>query len=112
MIDPNMPQTTTPPPIVSRQSQPTFLFIGKEGPDAPRLRIEHLHGHLRHVEDNWDHYVTAGPLKAPGSPVIRGSALIIRADILEAAWDMRLGPLRRAIPISPLAYFRLWKSMT
>jgi uncharacterized protein YciI len=67
------------------------LFIGKDGPDAPRLRAEHLDGHLRHVEDNWERYVTAGPLKAPGSPTIHGSALIVKADNLEAAWAVMKG---------------------
>jgi uncharacterized protein len=79
------------PPTVPRQSQPTFLFLCKDGPDAPRLRAEHLEGHLRHVEHNWQRYVTAGPLKAPGNPTIHGSALIVKADNLEEAWTVMNG---------------------
>lgn len=86
-----MSENVNPPPTVPRQSQPTFLFLCKDGPDAPRLRGEHLEGHLRHVEDNWQSYVTAGPLKAPGKPAIHGSALIIKADSLEAAWAVMNG---------------------
>ena len=78
-------------PVVARQTQPTFLFIGRDGPDAARLRVEHLDGHLKHVEDNWRHYVTAGPLKAPGSGVIHGSCLIVIADTEEAAWAIMKG---------------------
>jgi uncharacterized protein len=86
-----MSKNLTPPPTVARQSQPTFLFLCKDGPEAPRLRAEHLEGHLRHVEDNWQSYVTAGPLKAPGNPPIHGSALIVKADNIEAAWAVMNG---------------------
>lgn len=79
------------PPVVARQAKPTFLFVCKDGPDAPRLRALHLAGHLTHVENNWDKYVTAGPLKAPGSTAIHGSCLIVIADDLEAAWAIMNG---------------------
>lgn len=82
---------TVMPPTIARQLQPTFLFVCKDGPDAPRLRAEHLEGHLRHVETNWERYVTAGPLKAPGHASIHGSALIVMADDLEAAWAVMNG---------------------
>jgi uncharacterized protein len=87
-----MPLTrSAPPPTIARQSQPTFLFVCKDGPDAPRLRAEHLEGHLRHVEDHWDRYVTAGPLKAPGNTSIHGSALIVKADNVDEAWAVMKG---------------------
>ena len=86
-----MTNTATPPQTVARQSQPTFLFVCKDGPDAPRLREVHLEGHVRHVEDHWQSYVTAGPLKAPGSPSIHGSALIVKADDVDAAWAIMEG---------------------
>jgi uncharacterized protein len=79
------------PPIVSRQAQPTFLFVCKDGPDAPRLRAEHLAGHLMHVENNWTSYVTAGPLKAPGETSIHGSCLIVIAQNVDAAWAIMKG---------------------
>jgi uncharacterized protein len=86
-----MPSSVNPPPIVPRQAKPTFLFLCKDGPDAPGLRALHLEGHLRHVEDNWTSYVTAGPLKPAGSATIHGSALIVIADNLEAAWTLMNG---------------------
>jgi uncharacterized protein len=79
------------PPVVPRQTKPTFLFVCKDGPDAPRLRVEHLAGHLDHVERNWESYVTAGPLKAPRSPSIHGSCLIVIADDVDAAWAIMKG---------------------
>jgi uncharacterized protein len=79
------------PPVVARQAKPTFLFVCKDGPDAPRLRALHLAGHLKHVEDNWHNYVTAGPLRAPGSTAIHGSSLIVIADDLDAAWAIMNG---------------------
>lgn len=81
----------TPPPTVARQDQPTFLFVCKDGPEGPRLRAKHLEGHLRHVEDNWERYVTAGPLKAPGKLAIHGSALIVKADNVDEAWAVMNG---------------------
>jgi uncharacterized protein len=86
-----VPDNANTPPTMPRQGQPTFLFVCKDGPDAPRLRAEHLDGHLRHVENNWQNYVTAGPLKAPGSSQIHGSALIVKADNLDAAWAVMNG---------------------
>lgn len=79
------------PPTVPRQTQPTFLFVCKDGPTAPEKRLEHLAGHLAHVEAYWQSYVTAGPLKAPDSPKIHGSCLIVCADDVEAAWAIMRG---------------------
>jgi uncharacterized protein len=86
-----MAKPQNPPPTIARQSQPTFLFVCKDGPNAPALRGEHLEGHLRHVEENWERYVTAGPLKAPGSAAIHGSALIVKAETVEDAWAVMKG---------------------
>jgi uncharacterized protein len=86
-----MTNKLNPPPTIARQAQPTFLFVCKDGPDAPRLRALHLEGHLAHVEANWWRYVTAGPLKAPGSAAIHGSALIIIADTIDDAWAVMNG---------------------
>jgi uncharacterized protein len=79
------------PPTIARQAKPTFLFMCKDGPDAPRLRSAHLAGHLNHVETHWTSYVTAGPLKAPGSSAIHGSCLIVIADNVDAAWALMKG---------------------
>jgi uncharacterized protein len=86
-----MPQVPQKPPVVARQIQPTFLFVCKDGPDAFALRQEHLAGHLKHVEDHWQSYVTAGPLKEPGKTAIGGSAFIVMAETVEAAWALMKG---------------------
>lgn len=85
--------TTLPetPPHVPRQSQPTFLFICTDGPDAPNLRVAHLAGHLKHVEDHWRSYVTAGPLKVPGQSQIHASAFLVIAETIDAAWALMKG---------------------
>lgn len=79
------------PPTIPRQTQPTFLFVCKDGPMAKEMRLTHLEGHLHHVEKHWRSYVTAGPLKAPGSPVIHGSCLIVCADDVDQAWEIMNG---------------------
>jgi uncharacterized protein len=91
------------PPVVPRQGLPTFLFICRDGPDAARLRTEHLDGHLRHVERHWRSYVTAGPLREPGEPALVASALIVIAPDVEAAWDIMRG--------DPYFHCGLWASI-
>ncbi len=63
----------------------------KDGPTAPEKRLEHLEGHLAHVEAHWQSYVTAGPLKEPGSAKIHGSCFIVCADNVDAAWAIMHG---------------------
>jgi uncharacterized protein len=79
------------PPTIARQTTPTFLFVCKDGPKAATLRHLHLAGHLAHVEANWTRYVTAGPLKVPGDAAICGSAFIVMADDIDAAWALMKG---------------------
>jgi uncharacterized protein len=78
-------------PTIPRQAKPTFLFVCKDGPDAPTLRVTHLQGHLTHVEKNWESYVTAGPLKVPGSTTICGSVFLVIAEDIDAAWALMEG---------------------
>jgi uncharacterized protein len=78
-------------PTVPRQTQPTFLFVCKDGANAAALRVEHLKGHLAHVEQNWTSYVTAGPLKAPGNTAICGSSFVVIAPNIDAAWAIMKG---------------------
>jgi uncharacterized protein YciI len=40
-----------------------FAAYCRDGPDAPRLREEHLRAHLDHVERHMDRLLVAGPLK-------------------------------------------------
>jgi uncharacterized protein len=87
-----MPQTSSaPPPTIARQTQPTFLFVCKDGPQASALRVQHLDGHLAHVEAHWQRYVVAGPLKPPGNSTLNGSAFIVFADDVEDAWALMGG---------------------
>jgi uncharacterized protein len=79
------------PPTVARQTKPTFLFVCKDGPAAETLRVTHLEGHLAHVEKNWTNYVTAGPIKIPGSGAICGSVFVVIADDIDAAWALMEG---------------------
>jgi uncharacterized protein len=78
-------------PTVARQSKPTFLFVCKDGPNAPTLRVTHLQGHLAHVEKNWESYVTAGPVKLPDSTAICGSVFLVLANDIDTAWAIMEG---------------------
>lgn len=82
---------TDTPPFIPSQTQPTFLFVCLDGPNGARLREQHLAGHLKHVEMHWQHYVTAGPLKAPGEARIHGSGFIVIANDVDAAWAIMGG---------------------
>jgi uncharacterized protein YciI len=80
-----------PPPLAPRQAKPTWLFVCHDGPDAAALRVAHLNGHLAHVEAHWRAYVTAGPLRTPGETALSGSAFLVIADTVEAAWALMRG---------------------
>jgi uncharacterized protein YciI len=79
------------PPTVPRASQPTFLFLCWDGPDAAALRTRDLDGHLAHVEAHWRRYVVAGPMRNPGEDALCGSMFIVLAPDLEAAWALMRG---------------------
>jgi uncharacterized protein len=83
--------TPVPAPTVPRQAQPAYLFVCRDGPDAPRLRVQHLDGHLAHVEANWQRYVVAGPIKSPGTTTLNGSVFIVSAPDVEEAWALMKG---------------------
>jgi len=51
------------PPYVPRTEQECFLVTCRDREGSAPLRKEHLAGHLRHVEENWQRYVTAGPVQ-------------------------------------------------
>lgn len=76
---------TNAPPHVARQSQPCFLVLCRDNPDYVHLRMEHLDGHLEHVENHWRRYVVAGPLREPGGDQIIGSAFLVLADTVDDA---------------------------
>lgn len=79
------PDASGGPPHVARLAEPCFLVICRDGANAPALRARHLDGHLRHVEDHWRSYITAGPIRAPGEDAICGSVFLVIAPSLEAA---------------------------
>jgi uncharacterized protein len=84
----DLPET---PPTVPRQTQRTFLFTCLDAPGTGPLRVQHLDGHLHHVEANWTRYVVAGPIREPGATALSGSVFIVYADDEEAAWALMRG---------------------
>jgi uncharacterized protein len=79
------------PPHVARDATPLFLFVCKDGPHGSLRRVEHLEGHLSHVEANWRRYVVAGPMRHPGETALMGSYFLVRAADAEEAWDIMRG---------------------
>jgi len=77
-----------PPPHVAKDPTPVFLFVCKDGPNAPAARVARLTGHLAHVEANWRHYIVAGPMRRPGETAISGSCFLVRADDVDQAWSV------------------------
>lgn len=84
---------TETPPHVPRIDGKCFLIICRDGPGAAALRATHLDGHLRHVEQHWKRYVTAGPIREPGGEQIIGSVFLVLApDKADAEKLMRGDP--------------------
>ena len=74
---------TSAPPHVPKLGQTCYLVTCRDAPRSADLRKEHLDGHLQHVEENWERYVTAGPLRDPGGEALVGSAFLVLGDSLE-----------------------------
>lgn len=70
-------------PVVPRLKEKCFLVVCRDGPDAHSQRERELDGHLRHVEQNWRSYVTAGPIREPGGDHIIGSVFLVLAETLD-----------------------------
>jgi len=81
----------TNPPEVPKLTQKCYLVIAEDGPGSAPLRHEHLVGHLKHVEQNWQRYVTAGPIREPGGDALVGSGFLVLADTLEDAKSLMDG---------------------
>ena len=75
----------TRPKTAPRLDQPCFLVICRDGPGSAGPRGEFLKGHLDHVEEHWERYVTAGPIREPGAEQLVGSVFLVLADSLEDA---------------------------
>lgn len=82
---------TSLPPHVAKTSKTCFLIICRDAPGSVDLRKEHLDGHLRHVENYWQSYVTAGPIREPGGEALVGSVFLVLADTLEEAQTLMQG---------------------
>ncbi|MCA3698705.1 YciI family protein [Brevundimonas sp.] len=79
------------PPFVAKDETPLFLFVCKDSPSGPARRVEHLEGHLAHVEANWRRYVVAGPMRRPGETALSGSYFLVRAKDADEAWSVMRG---------------------
>ena len=82
---------TPRPPHVEKTSKTCFLIICRDASDSVNLRKEHLDGHLRHVENHWQRYITAGPIREPGGEALVGSVFLVLADTLEEAQTLMQG---------------------
>lgn len=80
-----------PPPVVPKIEGKCFLVTARDGPDSAAARKKHLDGHLRHVEQHWRSYVTAGPIREPGGDQIIGSVFLVLAKNLQEAKDLMNG---------------------
>lgn len=79
------------PSTVEKDPTPVFLFVCKDGPNAPAARVAYLTGHLAHVEANWRRYIVAGPMRGPGKTAICGSFFLLRAADVDEAWRVMRG---------------------
>ncbi len=79
------PASDAAPPTVERMPGECFLVICRDGPNAKALRVEHLDGHLAHMEAHWRSYIVAGPMREPGETELEGSVFLVLADNLTDA---------------------------
>jgi len=75
---------------------PAFAAWCRDGPDAVRLREEHLGAHLAHVEANMDKLLLAGPLKAKDGACTGSLIVFAVATAAEARGLMETDPYHRA----------------
>ncbi len=76
---------------VPKLDQATYMFTCMDGPDTGPLRLEHLEGHLVHIENNNEKYRVAGPMRKDSGGDIAGSFFLIAADSEAQAWDIMRG---------------------
>ena len=72
-------------PTARRFEHRVFLVEGRDRPGTAHLRLDHLEGHLTHVERYWKRYVVAGPVRAAPGADITGSVLLVIAEDEAAA---------------------------
>ena len=78
-------------PTVPRLDATVFAIFCTDGPDAARLRDEHMEDHLLYTEKNCDRYLVAGPMRPTDSAALNGSLFLIIADTEDEAWDIANG---------------------
>ena len=66
-----------PPKKVEKLSTPTFLFVCLDDSATAPLRLKHLEGHLRHIENNYQHYRVAGPIRKDADTIIGSFFLVV-----------------------------------
>lgn len=76
---------------VSKLPKDTFMFTCLDGPKTGPKRLEHLEGHLVHIENNNEKYRVAGPMrKATGGDIV-GSFFLVEAETEDEAWAIMKG---------------------
>ncbi|MEM8988453.1 MAG: YciI family protein [Pseudomonadota bacterium] len=78
-------------PTAQRLKEKVFAVFCTDGPNAAKLREEHLEGHLLHTEKHWDKYIVAGPLRPVDDVELNGSLFLIMAENEEEAWEILNG---------------------
>lgn len=67
-------------PTVDRVPEQTFLVLAFDAEGSACKREQGLDGHLRHIEQNIERYLAAGPLREPGGESLIGSFFLVVAE--------------------------------
>lgn len=73
------------PPTVAMIEQNCFLVTCRDKEGVMPIRQKYMAEHLANAEKNWSRFLTAGPLKKPGSDETIGSLFLVFADSAEEA---------------------------
>ena len=79
-----------------------YCFVCTDGPNAALLRMKHLDEHLKHIQDNIDHFPVAGPIP-DGKGGMTGSMVMIDAETEDDAWEV--------FKQDPYAQVDIWESV-
>ena len=69
-------------PFVPKMVQSCYVVTCSDGPEAAHLRLTHMVAHFAHIERNWTRFITAGPIRKPGSAAVSGSVFLVLGDSL------------------------------
>jgi uncharacterized protein YciI len=96
------------PPVVARPKEAVFAVWCEDGPDADRIRLDALDGHLAHIEAHFARFLVAGPMRKDGAGAICGSLFVIAANSeSEARGLMEQDPYVRNGAYARIDYRRL-----